>query len=644
MKKASFLICYFVLLMGCSTKTPIGNRLDLCEQELDNSPRETYNGLNGLLQETKDLSDEDQARLALLTIKAKNLAYIPLEGSDTISIKRAIVYYQKHRDNNKLMMGYYLLGSIYRDLGDAPRGVQAFLEVIGSADTTKQDCDYKLMARAEGQVSDLQMYQKAYAKAIKSSEEAEYYGWKARDTSFALNSAFETIGLKALHGDYNPLIHRAPRLIQQTLNCGETVIVCRKAVSLAWHYLQIGSVREAEMMIGFFDSYGGKPYSMYYGTKGELALAHHQLDSAEMCFREELKVTDWNNRQTAYRGLKKVFDQRHLVDSALKYASLQCEAVDSDYQQKVTEEMIRMEQVYNYESEKERAHQAELEKTKMKGVLVTVTLAAAIFVIAVLFLFREYRHRQRIIREQREKENLVLKAQLEEQRRKRAEAESLCREAETQAARLENDLMVAHEDLVQQKDEKARLLQQRDKLLYQHAGSEREREETMQRAKMLEQQITELTHDIEETKSFLKQKETELLTSQEKIEEMRSLMEVYREDEWLVKKLGDGIQQMKSCLKNGKSVTELEWAALEKHVRAIYPQFIPALHQQVLPLPERELHLALLIKTGFTPIQIAKLMSLSPSGVTKARKRLYEKVHDKTPDDPKEVDDWLMSL
>ncbi|MBO4800342.1 MAG: hypothetical protein J5545_00495 [Bacteroidaceae bacterium] len=64
----------------------------------------------------------------------------------------------------------------------------------------------------------------------------------------------------------------------------------------------------------------------------------------------------------------------------------------------------------------------------------------------------------------------------------------------------------------------------------------------------------------------------------------------------------------------------------------------------MLPLPERELHLALLIKTGFTPIQIAKLMSLSPSGVTKARKRLYEKVHDKTPDDPKEVDDWLMSL
>ena len=442
MKRLFYILCCLFLVMGCNEHT-IKDKLDIYEKDIEANPKATYE----MLLNQQPVTQEDKARLALMTIKAKNLAYVPLEGHDTIDVLDAIDYYQRKRDTEQVMLGYYLLGSIYRDLGDAPRGVEAFQKVIEVADTTTEDCNYRLMARAEAQKSDLEELQKILPKALETSYQAEYYSWKARDTIYAYDTWYSQIGIHALNGNYHPLIESTPQLIKRCLELGDTLLVAKIASSFSWFYLQQGMTDEAQKMMQLYDRYDGRPYPIYYGTKGELYLARHQLDSAEWSFRKELEATDWNNRQTAYRGLKKVYSQRHQLDSALKYATLQCEAVDSDYDHKVSEYIVQMDHVYNYDAAKENAQQSEMARQQTK---LTLWMVVSVFIIVVLltgFGFKNYHDfQQRKLLEQKTEEE-KLKALLAEREKQLAQEESQRKAAESKAAQMEASLAEINTDL-----------------------------------------------------------------------------------------------------------------------------------------------------------------------------------------------------
>lgn len=622
--------------MGCNDPS-IKDELDTYEKGLETNPEATYQ----ILKDAEPVTQEDKARLALLTIKAKNLAYIPLEGKDTISVLDAIDYYQRKRDTEQVMLGYYLLGSIYRDLGDAPRGVEAFMKVTEAADTTKADCNYRLLARAEAQKSDMQRLQKVRPKAIESSYQAEYYSWKARDTTYAIQVAFETIGLHFLNGNKQPLIQQAPNLIQNCLERGDTSLAIYEAVGFAWDYLAIGMKDEAERMMQLYDRYDGTPYPIYYGTKGELYLARHQLDSAEWSFRKELEATDWNNRQTAYRGLKKVYSQRHQLDSALKYATLQCEAVDSDYDHKVSEYIIQMEHVYNYDAAKEKAQQSEMARQRTK---LTLWMVVSVFIIVVLltgFGFKNYHDfQQRKLLEQKTEEE-KLKALLAEREKQLAQEESQRKAAESKAAQMEASLAEINADLEILRRERE-TLQQEIRVL--KTSAENVNSFTQERIQELESMLKQKELDIIGAEREMELQKEELLTQQEEMANMKVTIEELRKDAQLMGNLGDGVQQMKRCLKRNKHATKDEWTALQAQMIKLYPTFIPSLQQRICPLTDKDLHLAMLIRMDFQPSEIAILMSLSASAVTMARRRLYQKAFGRSPMAPEDVDKWIMEV
>ena len=65
---------------------------------------------------------------ALQKIKADDKCYVT---HTTDSVIRAVVrYYTDAGDPDLLMETYYYLGSVYRDMGDAPRAVEAFQKVV----------------------------------------------------------------------------------------------------------------------------------------------------------------------------------------------------------------------------------------------------------------------------------------------------------------------------------------------------------------------------------------------------------------------------------------------------------------------------------------------------------------------------------
>lgn len=83
-----------------------------------------------------------------------------------------------------------------------------------------------------------------------------------------------------------------------------------------------------------------------------------------------------------------------------------------------------------------------------------------------------------------------------------------------------------------------------------------------------------------------------------------------------------------------------DWIALETTVEQLIPSFVPILKEQ---LSEKEYHICLLVKMGFSTSFIAGLVNLSSSAVCAARKRMLEKLCHKV-GTPKDFDEFVRHI
>lgn len=84
------------------------------------------------------------------------------ERDDTL-MQQVVAFYNQRGTSNERMEAYYLLGSVYRDLRDAPKALEAFLNGISVADTLARDCRYDILVRLYGQKNELLCKQKLFS-------------------------------------------------------------------------------------------------------------------------------------------------------------------------------------------------------------------------------------------------------------------------------------------------------------------------------------------------------------------------------------------------------------------------------------------------------------------------------------------------
>ena len=99
-------------------------------------------------------------RHELLRAKAMNKAYVDFTvGGDLQSpdsVMRVVAdYYDRHGTPNERMEAHYLLGCTYRDMGEAPRAIDCYLDAAACADTTAKNCDYYTLASIYAQMAKL---------------------------------------------------------------------------------------------------------------------------------------------------------------------------------------------------------------------------------------------------------------------------------------------------------------------------------------------------------------------------------------------------------------------------------------------------------------------------------------------------------
>lgn len=313
-------------------------------------------------------------------------------------------YFNRHGNSNDQMLAYYLLGRAYHERGEAPMALQYYQEAAGKVDTTSTDCDYAQLSRVYSQMADIFYNQNLLRQELTYDKLAERYAWKGKDTLAALmnieqaSMAYERMNkpdsaifvMEDVAHQYEQYGYPADAAI--ALGTIVDILLERGEYSKAKRYLT-----QYEAKSGFFDSFGNisSGREIYYRLKGLYFLYTNALDSAEFYFRKELTDgKDFNNQNAGAYGLGMVYERLHQPDSAANYYRYAYAMNDSMYAQMATEDIERMQAMYDYTRHQEMAYAA-MKKASYTERIVWLCIGAIVFIIFIGIIVYERLHRKR---------------------------------------------------------------------------------------------------------------------------------------------------------------------------------------------------------------------------------------------------------
>ena len=325
-----------------------------------------------------------------------NRNYVPMT-SDSLLLQ-ACAFYDRHGSPNERMKAHYLLGCVYRDLGEAPHAIDCYQQAADCADTLDSDCDYHTLGCIYSQMGEVFHQQLLFSNEIEVGTKAIHYYQLAHDTLSALQNLEFSAGTYILMNkmeDAETAIKKAIRSYnvhgydQEALRA--TIILMHIYAMQPQQLLEFKElIDKLEQKWNAFDSSHELSLSNrhYYYYKGQYYEMKGDVDSAEYYYRKIYHdMMDYREQVPLYKGLLSVFQKQNIADSIAKYAQLYCEVNDSSIAIKDQDLTARLTASYRYNTiQKQSLDNAEKANRRMQ--IAIALLFVAFLAIAAAFYFR----------------------------------------------------------------------------------------------------------------------------------------------------------------------------------------------------------------------------------------------------------------
>ena len=566
MRKLLYLLPLFFAMLCCkggdnSLDMIMGRADSLMEIDMDSAPS-ALRMLDSMSPHVSYMSKSRRMRYELLRAKAMNKSNVYFRSDSTM--KEVAAYYSRHGTPNEKMMAWYLLGCVYRDLGEAPAALEYYQKAAACADTTAEDCDYSILNKIYAQSAIVLHSQKLIDEELDMWHKAEYCGKRAHNIRMAISAFENTVRIYYALNDYNKVMQISDSASSAYLNSGYKDKAARAIFIQIDIYLKRGDIKNAEACLHKYEKYGDifsspgnvkSGLELYYYYKGLSLLASNRVDSAEYYFRKMLTGSVRDEKEAAYRGLLSVYRSRRNSDSVFHYARLYCDANDSSWLRLTSSEAQRVQSLYRYTRNRQ---QAELREREVSELRLTIVFLSVISLIIVLELYMWHRRR-----------SFRMKSLLLE--KNRMYSELLHRSGE-----ISRELSAAL-------GENSRL------------ASELEASGRRLRAELDKMQ------DMSSTDA-----------------DWASLQKLMESD--LIKNLHDQAA-------HGRSAGQKDWSRLNTYVENRYPRFLSFINNLgSSSLSQNEKKVAILIKLHFLSSEISCLLDISPQNLSNIRRRLNLKL------------------
>lgn len=528
--------------------------------------------------------EETQRYYGLLTTQAEDKKYIP-HKSDSL-MKEVVRFYESYGDKEKLMEAYYYLGSVYRDMKDAPRAVATFQQ---AADIGENSQRYDLLGRIYEQMGTLLAYQSLYEEALKIYKISYAHNLK-REAGPGLvytlrnqGRMYESLNrLDSAEYYYQAAYKKAFELNNQR-------VINSISTEFGSFYLDLGKLDSAKNI--FFRIPEFKDDAIYLQALAQIYQKTSQPDSTQFYYLQTLQEGKKNQniylKSNSYKALAKLEAHKGNYHSAFNYIQKNLELEDSIKKITRTEAIGKIHALYNYRHT-EQENQLLLLKNKQRQIYIYLLIITLLIMGGfVAFYFYYTKKQKRLALEQINR----LSRQKEEQ-----EKYSVAR---------------------QQENEKK--IQEIKKQL-QQANEESKKISNSQ---------------IQDLKNELSRSEKNKLEAQQKILELSNqLIEAKKHETLILKDTFENspIYELfhKAASENSKAkIKDEDWMLLRQEIDKAYNNFTNRLKALYPPITEHELRLCYLIKIDIPPSGMAQILCLSTSAISNGRSRLYKKIYNK---------------
>ena len=592
-----FLFLFVCILLGCEDKerTYISEKLDQVELLLDDDRLDSAHNVIGRMSSmVDDMNEGEKMRYDLLRVSCMNKMFVSLAGEEEVMLG-VVGYYDEHGDADEKMESCLLMGSVYRDMGDAPMALEWFGKAVEHGN--KGAKNMTLLAKIHGQKAELFRNQRLYNEALKECAEMKRYSELLFNKDLVVNANSFIASLLFSMNDYDSVIvvnNECYDILMSEFNDSvNAAIVLASSISTYICKKDYDNARRLmpfyEEYSGHFDEYGNilKGKESYYIDKGDMYRGLDSLDSAETYYRKAICASDWNNKTMGYYGLMETFKAKGDKDSIAKYSMLTCTAYSNLFDELQTNTVQQVEGTYNYDRYRLKSVEKELEAERSRNALIIVLGIISIIVIFTIMLWNKWKAKKKLEMEE-------LKGDLE---RSKAETYQIMNERQKLSRLLEekndtiNELIdkSANDDVLQQ-----------------------------EKIESLRVEIHRLNEALEETEN--------------------KYSDIIEEKKGVVSSVLVKADNREECLSND------DWCKLEAYTVSLYPGFYVHLRSVLPNIKLEQLQIATLVKLGFTPTQISVLLVKSVQSITNSRRRMYSKVHGGDKCTTEEADRWIRGL
>lgn len=597
MKKLLFCIIIILLSVGCKRIDQYSQLMDQADcimESNQDSALFSIRILDGIRPHISEMPEAERMRFNLLYSKAMNKSYINFTSDSTM--KEVTSYYDRHGTNYDKLMAHYLLGCVYRDLGDTPTAINCYYDAETYAGKNKMF--YLMLNRVHSQIADLLDKQALAVMAIKEYQIASHFAMMAGEKIDAIANYNLESHLYLFLNKENTAVLINDSAIQMYNKLGFKQYAAQINGECFDYYIRHKEYFALKKRLYRYEQYSGYFHNgeieegreVYYYYKGLYYLGINRMDSAQILFRKCLNyIADPNMKVAAYHGLSLLYQKMEVPDSTAKYAMMAYNANDSAYQQNAATTLLQMQSLYNYSRHADIARKnAESAASLQRWLFASVLLLACCVGISAYI----YKRNKRL-----NKKQMALQ-------RKHYEAEKALLEKE------KNDLR--------------NLLEKKVSLLENINGK--------------------LVQSMEELNMGIRQKEISIKSLQEKVEKFEHEVNIkdYAALEAHIQKSAIKKEFCYYVNHVNKHPSEAQWKRLSKFANTELPQLFLILNHY--HATEREFRICILTRLKFKPGEVVNIMDCNFSDVTLIRSRLLKKIFNIDDGKPADFDRRIMLM
>lgn len=596
--RSFFFLTVFSLIVffGCSSENMrFEENLDsICILLNEDKPDSAYTVLMGLDKAVPKMTEAEMMRYEVCRVSAKNKMFVSLKDEEE-AMQHAVEYYEEHGNPDEKMEACLLLGSVYRDMGDAPQALEWFDKAIINGEKGN---DKTQLAKIHGQKADLFYRQRLLDNALVELRIMENIATEIGDRELAVNANSFTSSVYYSMKKYDSVIAVDEKSYNiYIIEFKDTISAATELATSISSYIKLGRYDKAGQLMKIYenwsDDFDEKGYlrpgrGSFYIDKADYFRGMQMLDSSVVYYRKSLGSIEPANRCMGFYNLACIFEELGETDSVAKYALLACGYSQKYFEELQTNTLQQIEATYNYGRYKQESAEKALEAERTRNFTYVLLSIFVLSLGVICFAWTMWRQKKK-----REMGQVIMRLE----------------KAKTDAYRIS----VERNELKAQLEEKVSMIDN----LRMRAENATESNASITTLQMLQSEVEQLNDELTRTE--------------------RSYAKLMNEGENILTTL---------LLKanNRVNVNEKEWNRLKDYIDEVYPHFLDNLVDAIPNINQDYMRIAMLVKLEFSTTHIASLVCRSVTAVSNARRRMYEKAHKGSTGTAELADEWIKGL